>query len=244
MVMPEEVLRTKPRIPSDSAKLKTNGRKPTPCTIPRMRISRRKITGCDAVAMLSDSPDRRQMRLVPSAVAKRLSAKNPATFSPADAIALGDHCRPGGASAGSPHFSNVDFWQSRSIIAGMSTGFLSRMLSVCQHQFGWPRRDEEGNYYQSCVTCGSKFGYDWTKMCRTTRLANDDPMKNAAATAHRGEHKHAWAPRERRLRYHVPVEIRVCDNEEWQHGISENVESFGVVVELRDAPGSGPTAGT
>ena len=55
---------------------------------------------------------------------------------------------------GSGYFRNVDFLEKRSIICGMGTGFLSRILPGCQHQFAWPRRDESGGYYQLCVACG------------------------------------------------------------------------------------------
>ncbi len=103
------------------------------------------------------------------------------------------------------------------------------MLSGCQHQFAWPRRAENGDYYQLCVTCGSKYGYDWKKMRRTARVSNDDAIKDDVATAHRSERKIAWSPRERRLRYHVLIEIKICGGEQWQQGISENISRSGLL---------------
>jgi hypothetical protein len=110
----------------------------------------------------------------------------------------------------------------------MSTGFLSRMLSVCQHQFAWPRRDEHGDYYQLCVNCGSKYGYDWTKMCRTAKLSNDSPIEENGARTH-FDRKVAWVPRERRLHYQVPMHVRVYRSEEWQQASSENISRSGLL---------------
>ena len=38
------------------------------------------------------------------------------------------------------------------------------MLGRCSHEFSWPRRGGDGNYYQVCLLCAAEYKYDWTTM--------------------------------------------------------------------------------
>ena len=69
--------------------------------------------------------------------------------------------------AAKTYFGNVHFRWKRGKISVMSGGLIERFLSSCRHQFAWPRRAENGDYYQLCVHCGAKYMYDWSKMRRS-----------------------------------------------------------------------------
>ena len=50
--------------------------------------------------------------------------------------------------------------------------FLKRLFArLCPHRFSWPHSGLHGQDYQVCLICGTVFGYDWTNMRRTGRLA-------------------------------------------------------------------------
>jgi len=34
------------------------------------------------------------------------------------------------------------------------------MLGRCSHEFSWPRRSADGNYYQVCLLCAAEYKYD------------------------------------------------------------------------------------
>jgi hypothetical protein len=54
----------------------------------------------------------------------------------------------------------------------MSAQFLKRLVGrLCPHRFSWPHSGLNGQDYQVCLICGTAFGYDWTSMRRTGRLA-------------------------------------------------------------------------
>ena len=69
----------------------------------------------------------------------------------------------------------------------MKFKFFSSM-SVCAHDFSWPRQRPEGGYYQVCLHCGEEYGYDWDTMRRTVRLnrkaagAADEPQQRPTGT--------------------------------------------------------------
>ena len=49
------------------------------------------------------------------------------------------------------------------------------MLGRCSHEFSWPRRDADGDYYQVCLLCAAEYKYDWTTMRRTQRVEHGKP---------------------------------------------------------------------
>jgi hypothetical protein len=49
--------------------------------------------------------------------------------------------------------------------------FLKKLLGRgCSHRFSWPRIDDHGRHYQTCLLCGTAYEYDWSMMRRTGRL--------------------------------------------------------------------------
>ena len=43
-------------------------------------------------------------------------------------------------------------------------------LGHCSHEFSWPRRAPDGDYYQVCLLCATQYKYDWKPMRRTGRV--------------------------------------------------------------------------
>lgn len=111
----------------------------------------------------------------------------------------------------------------------MGGNIISRFLFDCRHQFSWPRRDENGDYYQLCVACGAKYQYDWTRMRRLEPVDDTPKPEDNKSGLRRCGRKSAWTPRERRLRHEVPVQFRVKGTEEWSQGTTENISKSGVL---------------
>jgi hypothetical protein len=113
----------------------------------------------------------------------------------------------------------------------MSGGLLERFLSSCRHQFAWPRRADNGDYYQLCVHCGARYLYDWNKMRRLC-LADEAPESAAGQvrpSARKCGTRSAWMPRERRLRHCVSVQFRLPETDAWIEATSENVSRSGLL---------------
>ncbi len=122
------------------------------------------------------------------------------------------------------YLGNCFFAPNSSMMSPMSS-LISRIIWACPHQFSWPRREENGAYYQLCLVCGSKYEYDWKQMRRTTRIEEDVPSTTRAS--HR-QKKVTWTPRERRHAHVVPVRYRVGEGE-WLEGTSENLSRSGIL---------------
>lgn len=117
---------------------------------------------------------------------------------------------------------------------GMSGDFLSRLFS-CNHQFSWPRRTDNGDYYQVCVHCGSEYHYDWSKMRRVAPVNREEAAAPETKTSiRRCGKKSAWTPRERRLRHQVNVQFRVAGSKNWLEGTTENISRSGVLFRSQD----------
>src|SRR6185369_19213 len=106
------------------------------------------------------------------------------------------------------------------------SNLISRIIWACPHQFSWPRREENGAYYQLCVNCGSKYQYDWKQMRRTAKIEEDLP--STTRQSHR-QPKVSWTPRERRHAHVVPVQYRVAGTMGWLSGNSENLSRSGLL---------------
>lgn len=115
------------------------------------------------------------------------------------------------------------------MICRMSGDFVYRIFAGCRHQFSWPRRAEDGDYYQLCVHCGVKYRYDWGKMRRVARLAEDEPAEQNHSLLRKCGKKIAWTPRERRLRHRVPLHFRVPGTDAWVEAECENISRTGVL---------------
>ena len=59
------------------------------------------------------------------------------------------------------------------------------MLGRCSHEFSWPRRGADGQFYQVCLLCAVEYSYDWTTMRRTQRVdrSSDAARRRAVARA-------------------------------------------------------------
>ena len=59
------------------------------------------------------------------------------------------------------------------------------MLGRCSHEFSWPRRAADGDYYQVCLLCAAEYKYDWTTMRRTERVEHSKPETTTFVAATR-----------------------------------------------------------
>ena len=101
------------------------------------------------------------------------------------------------------------------------------MLGRCSHEFYWPRRSADGNYYQVCLLCAVEYKYDWTTMRRI------EPVEHKPETgirrSHTGEARPSWVPRARRLKLDIPLRYRVNKTSSWYEGTIENISQSGVL---------------
>jgi hypothetical protein len=96
----------------------------------------------------------------------------------------------------------------------------------CSHQFSWPRRWRDGNYYQVCVRCGAEYLYDWNSMQRAGRFQRDGNPAEPAAPS-RGS---SWRPRARRISIEMQIHFRQPGSQEWRSGTIRNVSETGVLI--------------
>jgi len=102
------------------------------------------------------------------------------------------------------------------------------MLGRCSHEFSWPRRGTDGNYYQVCLICAAEYKYDWATMRRTQRVEHAKP-DSSARRSHSREKRPTWVPRARRLKLDIPLRYRVNRASTWYEGIIENISQSGVL---------------
>ena len=104
------------------------------------------------------------------------------------------------------------------------------MLGRCSHEFSWPRRTGDGDYYQVCLLCAAEYRYDWKTMRRTERV---DRNKAEAAEEEGSSRTPAraatWVPRARRLKLDLPLRYRVKSLGEWHGGTIDNLSQSGVL---------------
>src|SRR6267143_784606 len=102
------------------------------------------------------------------------------------------------------------------------------MLGRCSHEFSWPRRAANGEYYQVCLVCASAYQYDWKTMRRGNRV--DEPMADTTTVRRRSSKKQpTWMPRARRLRSQLPVRYRGKNLSTWYEGLIQNISQSGVL---------------
>jgi hypothetical protein len=104
------------------------------------------------------------------------------------------------------------------------------MLGRCSHEFSWPRRGADGNYYQVCLLCAAEYKYDWTTMRRTERVEHAKP-DSGIRRSHAREKRPSWVPRARRLKLDIPLRYRVNKTSTWYEGIIENISQTGVLFQ-------------
>jgi len=102
------------------------------------------------------------------------------------------------------------------------------MLGHCSHEFSWPRRATDGDYYQVCLLCAAEYKYDWNTMRRTERLEHA-AAENAVGRGRSHTKKPSWVPRARRLKLDIPLRYRVKNLGTWSEGTIENISQSGVL---------------
>ncbi len=103
------------------------------------------------------------------------------------------------------------------------------MLGRCAHEFSWPRRDANGDYYQVCMVCATAYQYDWKTMRRGDKV--DPPTADTAAVRRRSRQKlPTWIPRSRRVRLDIPVRYRGKNLSIWYEGVIQNISQSGVLL--------------
>src|SRR5579863_8702613 len=104
------------------------------------------------------------------------------------------------------------------------------MLGRCSHEFSWPRRAADGDYYQVCLLCAAEYKYDWKTMRRTERLEHGSADETPSVRRSRSHaRKQTWVPRARRLKLNTPVRYRVKNLGTWHEGLIENLSQSGVL---------------
>ncbi len=98
-------------------------------------------------------------------------------------------------------------------------------FSGCAHEFSWPRRWPDGEYYQVCLLCGAEYRYDWKSMRRVERLPADSGLTRGAA----GRRKPTWSPRARRLHLRIDLKYRGRGETQWHSGTIDNISQSGVL---------------
>lgn len=106
------------------------------------------------------------------------------------------------------------------------------MLGRCSHEFSWPRRAADGDYYQVCLICATEYKYDWKTMRRTERVDRGAPESTTTTRRSRSHSKKpTWVPRARRLKLDTPVRYRVKNLGSWFEGILQNLSQSGVLLQ-------------
>lgn len=102
------------------------------------------------------------------------------------------------------------------------------MLGRCSHEFSWPRRGADGDYYQVCLLCAAEYKYDWATMRRTERVEHTKP-ETIVRRNHTRQKRPTWTPRARRLKLDVPVRYRVNNTSAWFEGHIDNLSQTGLL---------------
>ena len=102
------------------------------------------------------------------------------------------------------------------------------MLGRCSHEFSWPRRGTDGDYYQVCLLCAAEYQYDWTTMRRTQRVEHAKPDA-VVQRSHAREKRASWTPRARRLKLDVTLRYRVNNTSTWHDGTIDNLSQSGLL---------------
>ncbi len=102
------------------------------------------------------------------------------------------------------------------------------MLGRCSHEFSWPRRGADGDYYQVCMLCAAEYQYDWTTMRRTRRVEHAKP-ETIVRRNHAREKRPSWTPRARRLKLDVALRYRVNNTSTWFEGTIDNLSQSGLL---------------
>ena len=128
------------------------------------------------------------------------------------------------------------FWRISCKMDGMPRKYLQIFPGFCRHEFGWPRKSPEGDYYQVCLICGDEYQYDWPTMQRLGKREKRGaaPVPNEEITR-----KASWSPRARRLKTPIPVRFRSQNDSTLAPGTIENLSQSGVFIRAERCPAEG-----
>jgi hypothetical protein len=102
------------------------------------------------------------------------------------------------------------------------------MLGRCSHEFSWPRRTPNGDYYQVCTLCATAYQYDWKTMRRGNPV--EQPAAETTTGKRRsGQKKPTWMPRARRLKLSLPLRYRGKNLSTWYEGTVQNISHSGLM---------------
>ena len=105
------------------------------------------------------------------------------------------------------------------------------LLGRCSHEFSWPRRGNDGEFYQVCLLCAAEYKYDWTTMRRTERVSPESAEAPASPKRRQHVRKPTWVPRARRIKMETPVRYRVKNLGTWSEGTIRNLSQSGVLMQ-------------
>jgi len=113
-------------------------------------------------------------------------------------------------------------------------------LGRCSHEFSWPRRWPDGQYYQVCLLCGEEYKYDWNTMSRLERVTDvhrtERPRAGSRANRVRSRKKPTWSPRARRIKLSdQEMKYREVGTAAWHSGTVDNVSQTGVLFHAEEA---------
>ena len=108
-------------------------------------------------------------------------------------------------------------------------------LGRCAHEFSWPRRWPDGEYYQVCLVCGDEYKYDWKTMSRLERVPSlgnvqERPRAGSRHGRVRSRKKPSWSPRARRIKLNdQEMRYREAGTAAWHRGSVQNVSESGLL---------------
>jgi hypothetical protein len=103
------------------------------------------------------------------------------------------------------------------------------MLGRCSHEFSWPRRTANGEYYQVCLLCATAYQYDWKTMRRGNPVDHPPAAEPATGRRRSGQKKPTWMPRARRLKLNLPIRYRGKNLSTWYEGTVQNISQSGLM---------------
>jgi hypothetical protein len=106
-------------------------------------------------------------------------------------------------------------------------------IKRCSHQFSWPRRAADGQYYQVCLMCAARYEYDWQQMRRLRRVATAAPEAASARPSRDHVRLPSWTARPHREYLHATVRFRTKGELHWYEGVLENLSQSGLLVATR-----------
>ena len=104
------------------------------------------------------------------------------------------------------------------------------LLGRCSHEFSWPRRAADGQFYQVCLLCAAEYKYDWSTMRRTERVRHQAAEGASPDKRRQRVKKPTWVPRARRIKLESPARYRVKNLGTWSEGVIRNLSQSGVLM--------------